>query len=137
MSSRTTVLFLCFLVHATGNTADIALAERLRETVATDLTETMSQDFGPVLVESGMAKSDSDRIIERLAAKSADCMIDALILQAKKDSVDVDEILAAAEHAFHNRTGEDFVETLDDEELNQRIDYCVSSALQEAGLKLD
>lgn len=138
MSIRSTlaVLFISVFCASVSAAADQDRVENLKLVVGTTFEELFTKQVSKKLSDSGIAKTDSDRIVRNLVATSASCVVDALVQQAEEQSIDADELLDAAEAALSDKkSNEDFLDVLDEDELELKMESCILIAFENAGLQ--
>jgi hypothetical protein len=87
------------------------------------------------LMESGLARSDSERIAGEALDDTADCVLEALRAQAAEQDVPFDRVLFTLE-AVLSDADVDLAETVDVRALDARAAPCVLDVVQEAGFSL-
>ncbi len=129
------ILVSIFLVSA-SNGEESDRVEKLKAGLTSELEGSFAKDIGPRLSNSGMAKTDIDRIVEEIAISSASCLVDALVQQSEEQSLDTEKILADAEASLLDKAGDDFADVLDVDGLKQRMEYCALLAIENAGVQI-
>jgi len=141
MRLKIVLILIGLSIIGSVSAADEGSIDALKEKLAGPLAEGFTQLVEPTLIESGLAKSDVERIIAEMAETSSACFVESYIDQAEQDSVDTDQLIANAliadaEAAMRDKSGENFVEDLNAEELMRRFEFCFLKALENAGVQL-
>ena len=138
MVTRSVIIaFLVFtLLAATPAKADQSSAEKLTVIVSAFFKEPLTKKAERTLSDAGFAEADVNRIITELVAAASSCVVDSLAQQAAEQSIDADQLLAAAVVAMEAKAGDDFLEGLDEDELTRKLDSCILLALENAGVWL-
>lgn len=114
-----------------GQAMDSRLAERQQ-----DMEDAIYQLVGTSLVqeliESGLARPDSEEIAQRLVADIAECTIDSLRAEAARQSISVNELLSRLDAATRN--GGDPFDVADRSSLEANSFPCTADAMQRAGI---
>ena len=112
-------------------TVDGRLARRQQEMEDT-LYQLAGTSVVQMLIESGLALSDSEEIARRLVADIAECAMDSLRIEAARQSISVDELLSRLEAA--GRDGGDPFDVADRASLEANAFPCQADAMQRAGI---
>ena len=128
---------LCFLILAAtfGTQASIAgddesEVEVFRSAMASQVAAEAYEGMDPEFLESGLAESDIDRIVETFANACAACVIDAMGSLADSKSIDTEMMIDDAKRASVDP------EYLDTQEFDRIMLPCFYSAAENAGIKV-
>ncbi len=112
-----------------GASGGLDIVEEFISTMTEDMLEDSKIEFRPELLESGMAESDVDRILNKLAVDTIECVMDELADYAEEHSTDVKSLVTPDD--------EGGVFAINIVIGSNSLHICTISALEKAGLALD
>ena len=128
---------LCLLILAATFGAQASIAddsedevEVFRFAMASQVAAEAYDGLDPAFLESGLAKSDIDRIVEAFANACAACVVDAMVGLADLKSIDIELMIDDAKIASVDP------KYFDTQEFDRIMLPCFYSAAENAGVKV-
>lgn len=124
------------LALAASSHADIEdTIANLKAAVAVQIEGDAAENLGRQLSKSGMADTDVQRTVTELSEAAALCFVNALMKQAEEQSLDVEQVLSNADASIGRNSGKEIIDGLDEEELKQKLYYCLLVTYENAGVE--